>query len=815
MSGLSGRNVATLCLLLGLLSALPLQAQSRASLRFAHIDARAPRLDIVVNGTLAVADIAYGSVSVALGAPAGELELSLLRAGTSEELYVGALMLPAQAALVPIVSLAAAQLHVLPEQLGMLAPGQARVSLFNASDAAVALRLYQGEDDPIETALEPGKGGEPLVLAAQTATLSVASIRASGGSMSFQGSIPLAGGASHQLLVYGTETGLAVLPIATPLLGDADSGKLRFLHGIAGAASVDLLIDGQVVIPSMSFAQPSELLSLPAGSHDLAIVLGQAEIIAESLSVTAGEWSTMLLAATSRGLEMLRFRENLGALSDEVAVLQFINAIPDGFINLVQVEDGSLVAHNLAFAETSEAAAIAPGRQTMQLLLDIAGEVGTISVPARYYHGGSHYSLFVLAGGSFAPPQLLVLESAHGRALPGQEPPATATAIATELPTEAAPSTATSVTSDAIPTAIATAPFAATLPAMPHAVIAVDADSALHLRQYPSDQAMSLGLLPPQSEILVLGRRGPTVLQAGDISYLPVDLSGYEHDPAADLPPTSDLAAADTWLYVLYSTEDGGSLYGWVNALYLQVYDAAGERQRLASLATVKQNQAGNTYNTVARPPALSDSVSARVISLNPGILLNLRMENSPNAEVISQLAPGTELGFFGLDGSEDWAFIELVMDNGNILRGWVSTGYIDLLLHGSPITAATLRELDASALQRISGSMSGSITPAQAADSDDGMPLAGIVGEVNVDENSALHLRLYPDEESESLNLVPPGARLQISGMTNNRQWYRVSYRQETGWVAAAYVLLSLDGQRYARATLEIQLPRYTNQGT
>ena len=32
-------------------------------------------------------------------------------------------------------------------------------------------------------------------------------------------------------------------------------------------------------------------------------------------------------------------------------------------------------------------------------------------------------------------------------------------------------------------------------------------------------------------------------------------------------------AASDTWLFVIYQTEDGGAVVGWVNALYLQVFD--------------------------------------------------------------------------------------------------------------------------------------------------------------------------------------------------------------------------------------------------
>ena len=79
---------------------------------------------------------------------------------------------------------------------------------------------------------------------------------------------------------------------------------------------------------------------------------------------------------------------------------------------------------------------------------------------------------------------------------------------------------------------------------------------------------------------------------------MPIDLSEYTEDPAAALLPYQDLNAADTWLFIVYMTPDGGALYGWVNAFYLQVYNQNGERQRLASLTPVPQYQLGGATNT-------------------------------------------------------------------------------------------------------------------------------------------------------------------------------------------------------------------------
>ena len=92
---------------------------------------------------------------------------------------------------------------------------------------------------------------------------------------------------------------------------------------------------------------------------------------------------------------------------------------------------------------------------------------------------------------------------------------------------------------------------------------------------------------------------------------------------------------------------------------------------------------------------------------------------------------------------------------------------------------------------------------------------MSGIVGEVNVNADSALHLRRYPDATSESLALIPRGMHLRLDGVTESSGWYKVTYDGDDGWVAGDYLLLSMDGRQYARAFLDNQLPRFTDLGS
>ena len=276
--------------------------------------------------------------------------------------------------------------------------------------------------------------------------------------------------------------------------------------------------------------------------------------------------------------------------------------------------------------------------------------------------------------------------------------------------------------------------------------------------------------------------------------------------------PYQDLAAAETWLYAMYKTPDNGALYGWVNAMYLEVFDQHGAEQRLASLAHIRQNQPGSAYNTEIAPPELADRVAARVVGLQGDAMLNLRRHNDARSEVLDHLPPNQLLRLIGLDSDEAWAFVEYRPEIGNPVRGWVSMNYIHLLLNGSPVQAATLRALDPTTVPQISSIVTGGIQPVGREES--AAPMEGIVGEVNVNFDSALHLRRYPDATSESLALIPPDTVLRLEGVTESAGWYKVQYQGEAGWVAAPYLVLSMNGRKYARAFLEGQLPRFNDLG-
>ena len=851
----------------------PTQGQDSAQIRFVHVDPGSPALDVFVNGELVATDVPYGSATAYMRVQAGAVVLTANLATTSVQLINERLALDAAATAAILSSRADGRVYAASDDLGQLAFGRARVTVINALDTVAVVTLGAPNDVPLAQAeLSPGAGEGPFEVDAGPFQVFLRASDVNADGRPFEAA--LSAGASHLLIMHGRQDNPQLLAVVAATEGGVDSGRVRFVHAVAGAAPLDLRLNDQLVLPALAFGEPSQHIPLPTGSHRIALFLGPAEIMSEQLNIRAEQMSTVAIMGSSAGLKMRSFRDASDGVDESSAVVSLINAIPGSVISHLQLEGGAIAAFNVPFAEAGDAARIVPGTQSMTVHLDIGDDRGAVEAPARHFAGGSYYNIIALAGGAFSAPRLLIAETSLQRqvraGLPSAaaeesedhaqpEPVAEEQTIAEAeqepaLQTVASPDEeATQPESSAeeqageiseaessteseplpaeaeVPTQTEATPEAAAETELnnlivagnaissvtPYAIVEVDPDSALHIRQYPSSDAMSLGLLPAASDLLVLGRRAPADLDGYGLSLLPVDLSDFTADPAAGLLPYQDLAAADTWLFVVYVTPDGGALYGWVNAFYLQVFDHNGESQRLASLAPVRQNQLGGATNTDIRPPSLVDHISARVIGLDPGAYLNLRTGNGASTEVLTQVAADSVLGFIGLDSAEAWAFVRYESPQGNMVTGWASMDYIQLLLNGRPALAASLRALDASAAPILGDDVTGAIQPANPGDTNDAdRPMSGIVGEVNVNFDSALHLRRYPDATSESLALIPRGMRLHLDGVTESSGWYKVTYEGEGGWVAGDYLILSMNGRQYARAFLDGQLPRFTDQG-
>lgn len=801
-----------------LFAAAPAFSQAGARARFVHVAPGTPSLDILVNGQLVESDLAYGEASAYLNLPSGKVELLALVSGTSTAwLGHGAQIGSGSTLSFLISSTAMPRFQAVAENLGALEFGASRLSIVYAiEDGAPVDIVFQENGEILGEVIQPGAVVGPYELSAGIYNLDLVLAGGDSGNPLLDLRVPVAAGTSQLAIIYGSANNPQIMTTSAPTAAAPASGLVRFLHAVQGATPFSLSVDGAQIVPSLAYAQPSEHIALPSGTHQVALSIGGAEITSMTLNVVAGQAQTAVVMGSPANLSMTAHGDDLSAIDKSSALVSLINAIPGSNVERLILSGGATAATDVAYGSASGTAKIVTGNQGLSLDLTIGDNSGTVKLPASHFHGGSYYNLVALPGSAFSGPQLLIAETSLlrgfdlGEMALEQAQPAAQPAAQPETQSE---SLNEEPTAEAPPVAIAPADIDG-----PTARVNINRGANLHLRQYPHSASRSLGLAPAETTLIVLGRRGPTAYYGEEPADEPVDLSDYEADPALGLEDWQDLEAADTWLFVTYLTPDGGTIDAWVNALYLDVVDEDGDRQRLADLEQVRQNQAGSSRSTSIAPPQPTERVGAYAFNLNVGVKLNIRRANSSSSENLGQAANGEALRLIGLDEAGEWVFIEYSALDDVIIRGWVSADYVQILLDGSPMSIEDLRETDASLIPQLSDSARGAVILAGDAEAPPAPTkdpfLGAVVATVDLNPDANLHLRRHPQVSTESLDLIPSGAKLVVEGVTVNQEWYKVRYEGVPGWISATYALLSFNNRYLPLEEMIGRLSVFDDQG-
>jgi uncharacterized protein YgiM (DUF1202 family) len=333
--------------------------------------------------------------------------------------------------------------------------------------------------------------------------------------------------------------------------------------------------------------------------------------------------------------------------------------------------------------------------------------------------------------------------------------------------------------------------------------VVLDPGVNIQLRQFPSSEAFSLGLAPSGTILAVNGREGGPA--DADGNPIPLEDGTDWVDPATLLADeTADLEPGQTWLNIIYSTPDGGTITAWVNAQFLDVDDPRGNRQRLAALPLVPRNQPGEAQNTgVTSPTAQEAFVEAIVTQLDAGVNLNIRRTAASDSEVLARVASGTALELIGLGESGDWAFVRYRPLEGGAITGWANTQYLAYQFRGAPIdfeemeTRELLDPVDEATLR---GDVS---DDAPALSEPTRSPLRDvIVGTViPLNEGILLNLRRNPNAQSEVIAKIPSGTQLVITSQTLSGEWLQTEFEGVAGWVSTQYVTLSFNQRAFLLA--------------
>lgn len=813
-------TVLVLVLALAALGTSTVFAQTgTAQARFVHVDPALPAVDIYTDGQLTVSALEFGQATGYIELSGGEHTVTVTEAGASDPLWAQVVTLVGGTAQSFIASAAeTSAFQAFTDDLNPLPLGRARVTAIHAIPDAPPVDVVLADGRPMITSLAYGVpygtldipvGIYELAVVPEGEALDAAILPATG--------FALSSSTSYVVVAYGTAEQPNALVLSAPTNPEISGGWVRFVHGVPGAPDVDIFVDDVLVAPALSFGDPGTgFMALPSGNYNVAVRLagGAQDVVSDSLSLGNDVYATVVAAGSLEEVGLQVFNDSVTAIGVDQAVIGVLNALDGEAAVSAQADGGTLFD---AAAGTAGGAALELGANSVDLAIS-AGDVeqsAAVNVPGGAY-GGVYYSAIVVPAET--GPQVVQLtpvslaqgiDSAPGDALLAVPVPAVEEPVVEE-PTEvvAEPVTPEAVTEPVteVVTEVAPPPIVEATPTPtpavvlgPTARILLDPGANLHLRQYPSADALSLGLAPSGSTLLVNGREGAPEPTPGTTPEPEAELEVEPFvDPALELGEGEDLDPATTWLNVVYTTPDGGEIEAWVNALYLVVRDAQNRPQRLADLPLVAGNRPGEARDTaITPPPVLENAATVTIVNVDPGVNVHIRRTNETAGESLALVPVGSEMEFEGVNESREWVFVRYNPTPETFVRGWVSSLYAALSFNGQSVTfddlqARGMLTIIDDAERGSAGSLTGALRPT--AD-----PLRdSVVAEVILDPGANLHLRRNPSPQAESLALLPDGTQLVVSGRVEDESWLQVSYDGQTGWVSSAYVALTRNGQPY-----------------
>lgn len=783
-------------------------AQGTAEIRFVHLIPDAVPVDVYVNGTLAVKNLDYAQASNYITVPAGDHNIIATAAGLSAGLWEQNVSISESSQTTFIASDGILpQFTAFSDNLNTVAFGISRLAIIHALSGGETVSVQLAEsvvlgdtEQPAGSTIVPeiaygAKSGE-FDLPAQTYVVDVTPLGGSDALVS-NVALSLSSNSSYMAVIYGTASNPGVLLLSARTVPGEDTGLLRFVHGIVDGPTVDVLVNGSLIVAGLTPDNPTEHIALLSGDHEVVYVIAGTEDALASTSVKVDDSGAQTLAALVVGDEVVvsTFTDDISNVDTTQAGVSVLNTI-DGATVTVELLDGTVLGE-AGSGEQSDATVFAPVSAETSFTLNIDGNEGTLAGDDYVFYGGVYYNIIVLDGSMFGAPSLVIAPSTVSQTLASAPGAGDVTLVTGDTAPPADTSTQTEVQATQAPAVSQPVDTPADVIV---GEIALDPSANLNLRQYPNAEALVLGQAPSGAQLIIVGREGiPVALVEGNPP--PPEAETYV-DPVEELGEGQDLDSTQTWLRVLYNTPDGGEIEAWTLSQYLIITDDEG-LFALRDLETTAGNIQGETRNTdVTPPPPPEDIVTVQVININPGAGLNIRRNPDATSEVLGQLSVGTVVEFGGLLASNtglltdsEWAFVAYSPVEGGVITGWTSTNFLTYLWNGDDTDLEEL--IDRGFIEEVTedliGEVSAGTAPVTAATPDP--EIDAYVAEIALDPGANLNMRRTPDVQGEVLLQIPSAAFVIVTARTSDGEWLETNFEGEVGWIASQFVIITFNG--------------------
>lgn len=388
------------------------QAVEQAQLRVLHGSPDAPAVDVLVDGSVVLSNVAYQAGSAFLSLSPGSYTVSLNVAGTSTEAASFPVSLASGDVITAIAANALANLELLAivEDGSDVSSGTARVNVVHGAAAIPEVDIYvTAPGAALASATLSGVPYKANAILQDVAagTYQVRITLAGDSTVVYDsGSIELTDGLDVTLVALPSQMGSSPVDLVG-LTGDEaapaftvinDAAEVRVVHASGDTPNVDVYANGGVVdaLTNLPFGAASDYLAIPSGSYTFDVAPTDTSVASSALTINAelerGVSYTVLAIGSLNGstLESWVLVDERKSTNTDGS-LRVLHAVPDTNVDVYvgtpaqELADLSPFASDFAYKTTLGPAALAPATYRIQVAAagtDVVVIDETTAIPA-------------------------------------------------------------------------------------------------------------------------------------------------------------------------------------------------------------------------------------------------------------------------------------------------------------------------------------------------------------------------------------------------------------------------------------------------
>lgn len=154
--------------------------------------------------------------------------------------------------------------------------------------------------------------------------------------------------------------------------------KIRFIHAVPGAPSIDIYSKGVLLKSNVSFGDLSEYIELSPGDYTLDLYPSgtyDTPFFSGNLTIKPNSYSTVSVVTNNSVISFFVLKDTASKASSDISFLRFINLSPNAPLLSLSIRNRDTLFNNVEYLETTGYYPLSPGIYNFTLAFSSASAV--------------------------------------------------------------------------------------------------------------------------------------------------------------------------------------------------------------------------------------------------------------------------------------------------------------------------------------------------------------------------------------------------------------------------------------------------------